>query len=85
MLCVNCKNEVNVGGNICPYCHTQPFVYGSAPYSSGTDSNEQPNDPRSALAFWTFAGVLAFFVFPPLAVVPFVIGLVILLRICFKK
>ena len=50
MQCVNCKNEINVGGNICPYCHTQPFVYGSAPYSGASGTNTESID-LSALWF----------------------------------
>ena len=58
MQCVNCKNEINVGGNICPYCHTQPFVYGSAPYSGASGTNTEPIDlsglfaPFVALSKW---------------------------------
>lgn len=33
MQCINCKNEINLGGMVCPYCHTIPFSFGSQPYS----------------------------------------------------
>jgi hypothetical protein len=32
MRCVNCQNEVNPGGMVCPYCHGHPAIFGSGPY-----------------------------------------------------
>jgi hypothetical protein len=41
MQCVNCKNEINVGGMVCPFCHCNPIVFGSEPY----DGLNAINDP----------------------------------------
>ena len=32
MRCVNCQNDVNLGGLVCPYCHGNPVIFGSGPY-----------------------------------------------------
>jgi Double zinc ribbon len=37
MQCVNCKNEIKSGGLVCPYCHTNPIIFGSTPYSGLED------------------------------------------------
>ena len=44
MQCVNCRNEINLGGLICPYCHTDPIIFGSQPYS-GVSSGGGEVDP----------------------------------------
>jgi hypothetical protein len=31
--CVNCRQEINALGMVCPFCHTNPYWYGSQPYS----------------------------------------------------
>ena len=49
MQCVNCKNEINIGGIVCPYCHTNPHSFDSKPYSNcGNDG--PPADALDGLA-----------------------------------
>ena len=40
MLCVNCQSEINGCPPVCPYCHTQPLVPGSQPYSGVANSGD---------------------------------------------
>ena len=88
MLCVNCKNEVSVGGNVCPYCHTQPAVYGSEPYS-GLDPAKRPqaDGPTLLLTVLILFGLIGLFAFPPAGIVLLGLAgiLVIILRACGYK
>ncbi len=35
MQCVNCKNHIEPGGVVCPYCHFNPVLLGVGPYDGG--------------------------------------------------
>lgn len=35
--CINCKNEINPGGIVCPYCHGNPMLFGDGPYIPPTE------------------------------------------------
>jgi hypothetical protein len=30
--CVNCRQDINFGAIICPYCHGNPYAFMSSPY-----------------------------------------------------
>jgi DNA-directed RNA polymerase subunit RPC12/RpoP len=36
MKCVNCQNEINPGGLVCPYCHFNPILFGVGPYDGAS-------------------------------------------------
>lgn len=38
MRCVNCQQEINVGGFVCPFCHFHPGRIGEGPYDGGPNS-----------------------------------------------
>lgn len=44
MQCINCNNNLNGYPLVCPYCHTNPAWFGSAPYSGieGLQGNGGP-------------------------------------------
>ena len=59
MNCINCRNEVNTGAIVCPYCHYSPFLYGVGPYDGGPNSQPHPATvPGDAFDSAIFFGVL---------------------------
>jgi hypothetical protein len=65
--CVNCKNEINVGGMVCPYCHGDPLIFGSGPHFP----NSPPIDPATDAALnigvlGGLAGAAVCFACPPI-------------------
>jgi hypothetical protein len=48
--CANCRNEINSGALVCPFCHTDPGVVGSQPYAGLEHiNNPGPYDPEITL------------------------------------
>jgi hypothetical protein len=65
--CVNCRNDINVGAMVCPYCHTNPILFGSEPYDGLKHINEpSPYDPEMTLGM---LGAVFLPVLPPVGVV----------------
>jgi len=84
MQCVNCRNEVNLGAIVCPYCHYSPFGFGVGPFDGGPNSRPhpatQPGDAiDTALILGTLGAATALFV-PPLG-----IGLLTVAGVAFLK
>lgn len=63
MRCINCQNEINIGALVCPYCHTNPIIFGSQPYD-GIKGIGEPcqHDPEMTLGV---LGLIAMPVLPP--------------------
>jgi hypothetical protein len=59
--CTNCNNQLNGYPLVCPYCHTNPSVWGSAPYSGTQGLNDGVYDPEvAAFGTATIGGILCF-------------------------
>jgi hypothetical protein len=48
--CVNCHNEIDGAPMVCPFCHTNPIIFGSEPYDGLKHiNNPGPYSPEITL------------------------------------
>jgi len=84
MQCINCRNEVNIGAMVCPFCHFSPYAYGVGPYDGGPNGQPhpatQPGDAIDAALLFGTLGAATVFVIPPLG-----IGLLTVAGVAFLK
>jgi len=65
--CINCRQEIDARGMVCPFCHTNPYLFGSQPYS-GIDPNMFEGD-GSPIALSVIGGVLGAICLPAFPIV----------------
>ena len=62
MRCANCQNQINDIPLVCPYCHTNPMVFGSLPYDGVKSIGESGDGAEMLLGV---LGLLTLPVLPP--------------------
>lgn len=70
MRCVNCQNEVNPGGMVCPYCHGNPIAVGSGPYYPKIEPCK--NLEEKIGVFTLLASIPATAICPPVGIAMFI-------------
>ena len=89
MQCVNCRNDVNLGALVCPYCHYSPYQFGVGPYDGGINGRPhpatQPGDAIDTAIFFGTLGAVSVFVIPPVGIGLLGVAGVALLKGIFGK
>ena len=52
MQCINCNSEINGVAMVCPFCHTNPSWFGSAPYSGVAPTSNGPGLLDGLITWW---------------------------------
>ena len=89
MQCINCRNEVNLGAMVCPYCHYSPYAYGDGPFDGGVNGKPhpatRPGDAIDAALLFGTLGAVSVFVIPPVGIGLLGVAGVALLKGFFSK
>ena len=68
MRCVNCQNEINVGGMVCPYCHGNPILFGTGPHFPEIQKGGASDTALSIGVLGGIAGIATCLSCPPLGI-----------------